>query len=416
MNIFYRLATGLYSFLMKVAALWNIKARLIVKGRRQSFERLNCIEAGGPVIWFHCASLGEFEMGRPLMEHWLDAHPEFKLVVTFFSPSGYEFRKDYKRAAVTAYLPADTPGNARSFVSMVKPDIVVFVKYDLWHYYISELKNQKIPFYIISATFRKGHRYFKSKFFRKLLTSADLIFVQDDLSLRLLKENSFENGVRSGDTRCDRVLQIARNAKDDAAVMNFVGDRRMILAGSSWKEEEILLQKSFPTPVKEWCIVIAPHDISEGHLCLIEKRFTGRIVRYSSFTKEMNFDVLLIDNIGMLPVLYHMADVSLVGGGFTGYLHNILEPAAHGVPVLFGPKHHRYHEAEALIRRGGARTVSNSAALKTAISNSDWLETAGNACMEYILEMQGATALIKRAIEENARIDGKLLMDSGNLN
>lgn len=397
MRPIYSIAVWAYSTAIVIAAIWNTKARLIRRGRKQTWKRLEAVDQARQTVWFHCASLGEFEMARPVMEGFLNQKPEFQLVVSFFSPSGFEFRKNYERAAAVVYLPADSAKNAHRFVDLVKPAFAVFVKYDLWYHYLRRLQNNEIPYYLISAVFRPGHRYFKNKLFYNMLAKAKGIFVQDDLSLELLKQNGL-SGIRAGDTRCDRVLEIAAKAKVDERIAAFCSGSRVLIAGSCWSAEEKLLGDAYKEAPEGWKFVLTPHDISESHLLGIEKRWPQNAVRLSKLEHPTAKSILIIDNIGMLAGLYKIANLAFVGGGFSGYLHNILEPAAHSCPVIFGPKHARYHEAGAMIRYGGAKNVANVTSFQQALRNIEWQEEAGIQARDYVLNHSGATHIILEAL------------------
>jgi 3-deoxy-D-manno-octulosonic-acid transferase len=391
----YRFTLSLYNALLAVAALWNTKARLIRKGRKQAWFQLTRLDPDMPVIWFHCASLGEFEMGRPVMEGFLDRNPHWQLLVTFYSPSGYEFRKNYARATAVCYLPADKPANARKLMARARPQQAVFVKYDLWYYYISALQKQQVPVALISATFRPTHRYFRNAFFRNMLQGLSQIFVQDTASSELLTQAGIPSVV-AGDTRCDRVLDLAAQATVPDAIAQFIANRRVLVAGSCWAEEEKLLQQAWPEPA-DMCLILAPHDVSPGHVASIMRRWPNHAVRLSEYSGQPA-SVLVIDSIGLLASVYKTASLALVGGGFSGYLHNVLEPAAHGKAVAFGPKHQRFHEAQALIDSHAARTVSTTEHLRALFSDAPALQSMGQNALQYVQQSRGATHIIVEAI------------------
>ena len=364
MIILYNIGIQLYALGIRLAAIWNTKARLWVDGRRGLKNQLKHISEDGTFegcIWFHCASLGEFEQARPVIEA-LKKQTDHRICITFFSPSGYEIRKDYD-ADLILYLPLDTRSNAKQFVTAIKPKAAVFVKYELWHHYLKLLKQSSIPVYLLSATFRKDHRYFKwyGGFFRKMLKRLDGIFVQDKQSHALLKSINISSHL-SGDTRYDRVQALASVTKENSIAEEFTQGAFTIVAGSSWQEEESLL-KAYHASNPDVKIIIAPHDIGSGHLNQIEHLFEGQIIRYSKYDKNFKGNVLLIDNIGLLSSLYGYGDLAFIGGGFSGKLHNILEPAAYGIPVCFGPKHSRFHEAEEMIAFGSGFEVESSESL-----------------------------------------------------
>lgn len=337
-------------------------------------------------------------MGKPVMERLLEERPQLQLLVTFFSPSGYFYRRNYEKASVVTYLPVDNPRNAKRFLDKADPVMAVFVKYDLWHFYLRAMVKRDIPYFLMSATFRDNHQYFKNRFFRRMLEDATDIFVQDDRSIELLEKHGLE-GQKTGDTRCDRVIDIASSPETYDDVATFCKDHFVVMGGSTWaKEEEILsiVHKQMP----DLRMVIAPHNISEGHLKQIEGRFGDSIERLSNWSGEK--PLMLVDQIGMLASMYQYATVAFVGGGFTGALHNILEPAAYGVPVCFGPKHERFHEADALIKRGGAIVVKKASEMVELIQHyqqdNDELQEAGQAAKDYIMSNQGATEKVTHAL------------------
>ncbi len=310
----------------------------------------------------HCASLGEFEQGRPVIEAIKKEMPDFKIILTFFSPSGYEIRKNYQNADIVCYLPADTPGNAEKFVNSIKPELVIFVKYEFWYNYISVLSRKAIPLFLISAIFRKEQHFFKwyGSFFRDMLKKFRMIYVQDQNSLDLLRGIGLKNVVQAGDTRFDRVMEIAGTAEIIPQLESFRGNERLFLAGSSWKKDEEIIAEyinKYPDRMK-W--VFAPHEIGSENIERLEKLFRVKCIRFSEFTDESrDARVLIIDNIGMLSSAYRYAYIAAVGGGFGKGIHNILEPACWGIPVLFGPNHQKFREALELISLGGAKSFKN---------------------------------------------------------
>ncbi|MFN3341298.1 MAG: 3-deoxy-D-manno-octulosonic acid transferase [Flavobacteriales bacterium] len=403
MILLYRFSIALYVAAIRIASLFNAKAALWVKGRKDWNLRLkNSGVSGHPVILFHCASLGEFEMARPLMEWVKRERPAYKIVLSFFSPSGYEVRKDYALADYVCYLPADTPSNARNFAELLRPDIVVYAKYEFWHYFIQAFKTNGARQYAVSSVFRESHRFFKwyGGFFRKDLMCLDRIFVQDSHSKDLLNTIGIESEV-AGDTRFDRVAVLAEQAIDFPEIRNFAAGRRIIIAGSSWSpEEERITRVINDNRLKNVCWIFAPHDISPAHLSNLEEELQVRHVRYSKFQPELDASVMIIDNIGMLMSLYRLADVAIIGGGFTGKLHNILEPAAFGVPVLFGPKHHRFHEAREMITAGGAIEFNHDLAERLDVLFKDqWqLQSMSNSARKFVQQHIGATKKIVESV------------------
>jgi len=406
MKVFYNIGIYLFSALTYLISPFNTKISLWVKGRTNWVEKIrDKIKPGDHTIWIHCASLGEFEQGRPVLEAIKSERPEFKIVLTFFSPSGYEIRKNYSHADCIIYLPVDTPGNAVKFVTLVNPEYAIFVKYEFWNNYISALYNKNIPVYMVSAIFRPGQHFFKwyGSFFRGILKKFEKIFVQDQNSLNLLESIGLKNGLLTGDTRFDRVVQIAGASKDIPQLEQFRGDEKLFLAGSSWKQdEEIISQYINRLPDKmKW--VFAPHEIDKPNIERLEKLFKVKSVRFSEFNQSSaDARVMIIDNIGMLSSAYKYAYIAAIGGGFGKGIHNILEPACWGIPVMFGPDHKKFKEAVDLINEKGAMTFNSFSDFSDILDKwlSDELfylksaKTAGN----YICKNAGATSIIMQAI------------------
>jgi 3-deoxy-D-manno-octulosonic-acid transferase len=402
MKFLYNLGIYIYTVLIKIFSLFNPKASLWVKGRNQWSSKLEeNIIPGDKTIWFHCSSLGEFEQGRPLIEMIKEKAPDYKIVLTFFSPSGYEIRKDYKLADYICYLPSDTPGNASEFISIVNPSFVIFVKYEFWNNYITGLKERNIPLYLVSGIFRPDQHFFRwyGGFFRNILKCFTHIFVQDDRSQKLLHSIGIQNITIAGDTRFDRVSQIAASVKDIPVLERFGGGEKLFLAGSSWKpDEEIIAGYINSDPGKmKW--VFAPHEIDKSNIDRLEKLFKTEVVRYSTFKDDScNARVLIIDNIGILASAYRYAYIAAVGGGFGQGIHSILEPACWGIPVLFGPNFEGFKEASDLIEEGAAVCYRNSEEFEENIdkwlSDSDLQKKASVTASGYIKKNIGATAKI----------------------
>lgn len=363
MRLLYNLGIYLYCFLVKIAALFNVKAGQFVAGRKDWAKRLQqAMEPGAHYIWFHVASLGEFEQGRPIMERIRQEKPDYKILLTFFSPSGYEVRKDYKGADVVCYLPLDTPGNARRFLDITQPVMSVFVKYEFWLNYLDELKKRQVPTYLISAIFDKSQLFFKSYggWYRKCLSTFAHLFVQDAESQQLLAGIGVGNVSVVGDTRFDRVLAIAKQAKELPLVQAFKGQSAPVLvAGSSWpKDEDILLDYFNRHSFK---LILAPHEVHESHIQEIIGKLNRPYVRYTQATEAQaaQADCLIIDCIGLLSSIYRYGELAYIGGGFGVGIHNILEPAVYGMPVIFGPNYHRFREAVEMEKAGGAFPIEN---------------------------------------------------------
>ena len=392
----------IYSLAARLISPFNSKAKLWISGRK-GWEALlrGKISPANINIWIHCASLGEFEQGRPLIEAIKKARPEYKIVLTFFSPSGYEVRKNYSVADHICYLPADTPGNARKFISLVNPAAVIFVKYEFWYNYTSVIKKNGIPLYLISGIFRINHHFFRwyGGFFRKILIRFSHIFVQDKQSVDLLKKSGIDNVSVAGDTRFDRVVMIADSAKDIPQIEKFKGDEKMFLAGSSWRQDEEIIARYINLYPQKMKWVFAPHEIDKPNIDRLEKLFSPEVARFSGFSgKSAGARVLIIDNIGMLSSAYRYATIASIGGGFGKGIHNVLEAACWGIPVLFGPNHKKFREATELLSINGARSFSSFEEFSEIIDNwlsdkDEYSKSAGNA-LKYVKENTGATAKI----------------------
>lgn len=407
--IFYNLAIKAYSSLICSASAFNSKARLWTQGRKNLFIALQdwVFNEDTPVIWMHCASLGEFEQGRPVLEELRTNYPNYRILLTFFSPSGYEVRKNYQGADFICYLPADTPFNAEHFVTMVKPKLAIFVKYEFWFNYIKELKAANIPIVIISAIFRPEQHFFKwyGTWFRKQLSLINRFYVQNQSSADLLTKIGLDHVVVSGDTRFDRVKDVAQNPKKFPLVDAFKADARILIGGSTWPPEEAILAELWKSPPHNLKLIIAPHLIDEEHLNSIEQAFTGSTLRLSQATYETihNAQVLIIDSIGQLSHIYQYGDFALIGGGFGVGTHNILEAATFGLPVFFGPNHTKFRETTELAQLGGAYPVNNASefiSLFNKLFNDDNLHSlASQTCRNYIQKNIGATQIIVKGLQ-----------------
>ncbi len=411
MILFYNLGVFLYRCLISLAAPFNLKAKQFVAGRKNWKQKLeNKIEKGASYIWFHCASLGEFEQGRPVIEEIKKQYPEYKIILTFFSPSGYEIRKNYDGADVVCYLPVDTKRNARKFLDIVKPEKVFFVKYEFWYNYISELKSRKVPLYIISAIFRENQQFFKNtpwgKWYRKMLFSFEHFFIQNENSAELLKKYGIENFTISGDTRFDRVAAIACGAKSFEIVEKFKGENLLIVAGSTWKPDEELLAEFINSYKGENRVkfIIAPHEVSVSNINRIHQLLKKPALSFSQVQNSNieDVDVLIIDSIGILSSLYQYGNIAYIGGGFGVGIHNILEAATFGLPVLFGPNFQKFKEAVDLVDEKGAFPIDNYNHLETAfsklINTKSELEKAASVCKKYVEKNVGSTKLIIKKV------------------
>lgn len=407
-HILYNLGIALYGAGIRIAAITNQKARQMVEGwaRTWNTEPLK----GEKVAWFHASSLGEFEQARPVIKKFRDEHPDFKVWVTFFSPSGYEVRKNCEEAERVTYLPIDTPRNARRLVELINPEVAFFVKYDFWFNMLRELNRRGVKTFIFSAIFRKSHYFFKpyGGWFRKQLRCFDHIFVQNEESLRLLKDGGVDWCSVAGDTRFDRVKEIAERSEGDMTVERFLAGNsgKCIVAGSSWEPDEENLKAYLDSCQGTVRLVLAPHVISESHLERIENLFGKmRCIRYSKACKEQfptenerYANILIIDNIGLLSRIYRYADVAYIGGGFGRGIHNILEALTYEVPVVFGPNHTKFQEAKDILRLGGGFTYHNPESLAEVmdrlLSDDHYRQEASQVCKKYVESNIGSTAKI----------------------
>jgi len=403
----YNLGLTLYAWAIRLAAAKHPKARLWTDGRKGLFRRMK--EAIAPtdrVFWVHVASLGEFEQGRPLIEKIRKFHPEYKILITFFSPSGYEIRKDYKGADYIFYLPIDTPRNARRFLDIVHPEIAVFVKYEYWLNLLGELRRRKVRTYVVSAIFRRNSVFFKpyGMMWRQALEAFEVMFVQNEESKRLLAGLGFDNVLVAGDTRFDRVADIARNARSIDVVERFRGDGRLFVAGSTWgPDEELLLQLMNDNPDVKF--VIAPHEMDETRIRRLMDETRGGALRYTQCTTRTGYgsrQLLILDTVGLLSSVYGYATWSYIGGGFGVGIHNTLEAATFGLPIAFGPNYRRFKEARDLVTLEAARSVENYEELRAWFTplrdNEEFLQHTSRIAKDYTTRHQGATEIIARTI------------------
>ena len=411
MTLLYKISIFLYSLLVRLASIFNEKARQFVRGRSNWKANLqNQIEKDARYIWFHCASLGEFEQGRPVIEEIKKQHPEFKIILTFFSPSGYEIRKNYAGANIISYLPLDTKSNASAFINIVKPEKVFFIKYEFWYFYIAELKKQNVPLYIISAIFRENQQFFKNtiggKWYREILFQFEHFFVQNENSAELLKSIGLNNISVSGDTRFDRVAEIAKAAKKIEVVEKFKGKALLFVAGSTWKPDEELLAE-FINQNKDIKFIIAPHEVSQSNINRIHQLLKKPAISFSKVNeKEIhNYQVLIIDSIGLLSSLYQYSNVAYIGGGFGVGIHNILEAATFGMPIVFGPNFKKFKEAIDLIQNGGAFSIAKFDELESIfnhlIFDKKLLNKTSEICKKYVEKNVGSTKFIIKIVFNN---------------
>lgn len=403
----YSIGTQGYFLAIRLAAFFNSKAKQWVSGREDLFIELESAFAKkeDSIIWVHCASLGEFEQGRPVIETIKEKHPTYKILLTFFSPSGYEIRKNYQLADFVFYLPSDSNKNAFRFLEIVNPKLTIFVKYEFWYFYLKALNKKKIPTFLISASFRSDQLFFKKSINRihlKMLQSFEHFFVQNLKSKQLLETIGFSNITVAGDTRVDRVCSISANVKSIPEFVTFCGNNKILVCGSTWPKDESILFNFINQKNGSWKIIMAPHDISEIHIRQICKNLEVDFVNYSNLNNLDNKTledarVFIIDNIGLLSSLYQFGELAYIGGGFGAGIHNILEPAAFKLPVIFGPKHHKFQEATDLIGRNGAFGIKDEHDFWEVL---EFLEIESNlkstklAVTKYIQENRGATMKI----------------------
>ena len=407
---FYNIAIFFYDFGITIASLFNEKAKLWRTGRKGQWA---AIESGfqhkDHVVWFHCASLGEFEQGRPVIEEYKKRNPDCSILVTFFSPSGYEVRKNYEHAEKVFYLPLDTRGNVRKFINLVRPKLVVFIKYEFWYNYLHKLYLESIPVFLISANFREDQWFFKfyGKAFKEMLFYFTHLFVQNEKSARILKKHGILNYTVSGDTRFDRVDQIQRQSKTLKIIEEFKNGQTLIVAGSTWREDEEILIKYIneQKPGLKW--ILAPHEIDEAHIRFILKQLTRPSIRYSECNhgEIKKIDVLIIDNIGLLSSLYGYGEIAYVGGGFGAGIHNILEPASYGVPIIFGPAYRKFQEAVDLIKLGGGISIESYEdfvnKVRVLLGPPESFVIIGGIAGDYVQNNKGATQTIVHNLLKN---------------
>lgn len=404
MRLLYTLGIRAYGLGIKIAAFRNPKAEKWVSGRNSALPPL---ASDRPPIWFHCASTGEFEQGRPVMEALKRSAPERPLLLTFFSPSGYDMKKSDALADAVTYLPLDTPGRMRTFIAHYRPAAAVFVKYEIWHNCLAELQRREIPTFLISAKFREDQVYFKpwGKWFLHSLSIFRTVFTQDEKSTSLLKEAGIDNSVTAGDTRFDRVAEIAEKGMSVEKIAKFRKDGLLIAAGSTWPADETLIAQWWPEAARlnpGLKLVLVPHEVSPAHTAQLKRRFPG--ARTVDESADASVRVLILDKMGYLSRLYRHADIAYVGGGFGAGIHNLLEPSAFGCPVIFGPNHEKFDEARGLIEAGGGFEVKDKSSFKSIadrlVTNKAFREKSSDASRSYTKRGRGATAHIAREINE----------------
>ena len=401
----YNLTIYLYLLGVAIYSRFNEKVRKMWRGERDTFRILReKVDPNARYVWFHAASLGEFEQGRPLMEQIKREHPDIKILLTFFSPSGYEVRKNYGGADIICYLPLDTITNARRFLRTIRPEMAFFIKYEFWYNYLHILKHRGVPVYSVSSIFRDGQVFFRwyGRQYSRVLKCFTHFYVQNEKSKELLASIGLNNVTITGDTRFDRVLQIKEQAKQLPIVEEFAKGHKVFIAGSSWQPDEDIFIKYF-NEHRDWKLIIAPHVIGEDHLQQIEKLLEGRkVIRYTEAAEGSealaDAEVLIINCFGLLSSIYHYADVTYVGGGFGVGIHNTLEAAVWDVPVIFGPNNQKFQEAQGLKACEGGFEITNyedfARLMDRFDSDADYLKKTGQQAGGYVKQLSGATKRI----------------------
>jgi len=412
-RLLYDLGIQFYLLAIRLTIPFREKARLWWQGRQnwQTDLRQAFAENDRP-IWIHCASLGEFEQGRPLIEQLKSQFPDSKILLTFFSPSGYEIRKNYEFADHVCYLPPDTRQNAQQFLKIINPQLAIFVKYEFWYHFLSQLSKRQTPTLLISAIFHPKQPFFQwyGGFFRQMLPFFSRIFVQNEASAKLLQQIDIQHFEVAGDTRIDRVLAIAKKAEQFPKIETFAGQSPILIAGSSWPPDEAILADFIQkNPDSDWKFIIVPHDISEKHIRQIEALLVhSKTARYTQTKVDLaTAKILIVDTIGMLSALYQYGKIAYIGGGFGAGIHNTLEPIAFGLPVLFGPKYEKFEEAVQLVQRGGAFVVQDAADFAQhfqKLKDSERHKKAAAVAKNYVAENQGATEKAMKFIKGELRI------------
>ncbi|MEN8229016.1 MAG: glycosyltransferase N-terminal domain-containing protein [Bacteroidota bacterium] len=402
MRIIYDIGIRLYWLVAWIISPWNHKAKLWLAGRKGWLENLKQdFTPAERVIWFHCASLGEFEQGRTLIEESRRRFPEHRILLTFFSPSGYEKRKNYQGADHVMYLPLDTARNARQLVDSLSFEMAIFIKYEFWYHFLRRLKKREIPVYLASGNFRSNQLFFKwyGRWYRRFLDYFTQIFVQLEASKKLLEQEGFNRVSVAGDTRFDRVKQLTETDYNHALIEEFSKDSQVIVAGSTWERDEQILEHAFGQLHEDTRLIIAPHELSESHLSRLKRRFPESIF-FTELDHHLPKDtrVIIVDTIGQLSYLYRYGTLAYIGGGFGKGIHNTLEAATYGLPVIFGPAYHKFSEAVELSALSAAFPVNDEEELLLTIhqqlKNPNLLKTTSRISENYVLERVGATSAI----------------------
>ncbi|MCA5004205.1 3-deoxy-D-manno-octulosonic acid transferase [Sphingobacterium bovistauri] len=408
MRLLYDLGIWLYGIVLHLISPFHPKAKLWTNGRKDILKRISqTVEHGQKHIWFHFASLGEFEQGRSVLEQIKTKFPDEKIILTFFSPSGFEIRKNTNLADYVFYLPEDTSKNAKAFIDIIQPKFVIFTKYEYWYHYFKELKKRDIRLLMISAIFREDQIFFKpyGGFFRSILHHVSYFFAQNMDSVHMLKWINITKAGLAGDTRFDRVVELPNQHKTIPQVEKFCRANKIIVTGSTWKpDEELLKQLANDNP--QWKFILAPHEIHKGHIDDIVKLFGDVLLfsQFESYTEEQiqSSKILIVDNIGMLSSLYYYADITYIGGGFGVGIHNTLEAATYGKPIIFGPKYEKYQEAIDLVTLIAGFSISNYEELKQvfdSLQEEQFLKEASESAKKYVQQRAGATQIIMKYLE-----------------
>jgi len=408
MRFLYTLIIHLFALATELSSFFNRKARMTRLGQWRTNHILRTrIDASAQYIWFHAASLGEFEQGRPMMEIIRKRYPQYKILLTFFSPSGYEVRKNYEGADVICYLPFDTPYKVKKFLNLAHPCMAIFIKYEFWMNYLGELHKRHIPTYLISAIFRRDQLFFRSYgwCYRRVLEYFDRLFVQDEASAQLLGEFGITNVSVCGDTRFDRVIEVRKSVRNFPSLDTFAGDdkRQLLVAGSTWpQDEDIIIPYFNNNPGMK--LIIAPHEIHREHLLDIVAKLQRPTLRFSEANEHnvVGIDCLIIDSFGLLSSIYRYGNMAYIGGGFGKGIHNTLEAAVYGIPVVFGPKYRKFKEAVDLITAGGGFVVQNADTFAGLMDNfaahPEQMREAGTRVGEYVDRNIGVTEKILKEI------------------
>lgn len=407
--LLYNIIIRLYSFAVRIASIWKSKAKKWIRERRNLFQELQQkLSPNDDVIWFHCSSAGEFEQGKPVIEKLKQSYPSYKILVTFFSPSGFDVTKKYSNKYIISYLPVDTKHNAKRFMELVHPKLIVFVKYEFWYYHLSAA-SKHTPILLISAVFRKNQAFFKwyGKFYKQMLFLFTHIFVQDETSLQLLLNHEITHCTIGGDTRFDRVKEIADGSSEIEFVKDLIANKQTLVAGSTWDDDEKLLGE-YASHRPDLKFIIAPHEINAKHIASMKSLFPEAVLYSNVLAKKQipsDKQILIIDSVGLLSRLYKYATITYVGGGFTkDGIHNILEAAVFGKPVIFGSNYKKYREGIELIEKGGAFSISTANELKKIaddlLNNQEHLQSVRAISKKYVLDNTGATAKILQFIQE----------------